>query len=682
MGLFKTIAEPLITKNVPVMPLRPKTKIAFIDEWQNYATTDPLKIAEWDEEFPDANGACAAFAKPGGFLFFEIDKPDFLEVIENQTGQKMPPTFMVRSRPGRGHFYFKHTDKSIAFQKSVDKAFVKGKGPDGKETFSLRMDNAYVVAPGSYHPDSGKQYELLRDAEIVPVPDWLIDWCIQNSGRQTPPTIAEDEQPIPEGSRNSSLASILGKARQNLNLSKEELYALGSSINQKRCHPPLPDTEVRTIANSIGGYTVTVAPPIMIGGKPAGQAQEIVVQELAPLRKSIYPVFPRWVMKGTSLYDGCIGPVCEKNSRYPEFMFMPGVTIILNYVATKVRIQRKNVIPSLYVIMIGQKGRVIKSSSVKDVSEYLRLAGISGDANAGIRNAEGKSLIFTVGSPEGLGIEMARTNCKNAILYYDELSLLTSKAGIEGSSLLSNLLTIHESDKFSNVVKGRKETYSFEAGTYCCSLIACTTDKNFHKHWSKMTGDSSGLDDRTFFLYQPETLRPLVPYEYVDVRENAAETRKRIDAAVLKGSYEISDSTPLEMAIGKIGNRVESRAEKLALYFAIDLGKDEIDADCIERALAICKYEVAAKKYLATFEAVTKEGALQSEIVQVLQRNNCSMPKRDLERIIKPLSHGLTAFNMSYYNLMKSGYIQEQGAGVKGNPSVTMLVRGFDEDEE
>lgn len=676
MGLFKLIAEPLITKNVPVMPLRPKTKIAFIDKWQNHATIDPTKIAQWDEEFPDANGACVAYAKLGGVWFFEVDKQGFHETIEEQTHQKFPETFTVRSSPGRGHFYFKHTEKSLAMGNR------QGKDSLGKEAWSARTDNRYVVAPGSIHPGTGLPYELLRDVDIVPAPDWLVDWCIQNSGGHTPPAVPDDEQPIPDGSRNSTLASILGKARQNLNLSKEELYALGSSVNQKRCHPPLPDAEIRTIANSIGGYAVVEAPAVIINGKTVGQVQEIAVREPIKLKKSIYPVFPRWVMKGTSLYDGCIAPTCEINSRYPEFMFMPGVAMILNYVATKVRIQRKNIIPSFYMVLIGQKGRVIKSSSVADVTEYLGEAGIVKDANAGIRNAEGKSLVFTVGSPEGLGIEMARTNCKNAILYYDELSLLTSKAGIEGSSLLSNLLTMHESKKFSNVVKGRKESYNFEAGTYCCSLIACTTDKNFHKQWSRMAGDSSGMDDRFFFLYQPEILKPLVPYEHVDVRANAELTRKRVEAAVMQGSYEISDSTQLEMSIEKIGNRVENRAEKLALYFAIDLGRSEIDEECVERALAICTYEIAAKKYLATFEASTKEGALQSEIVQVLQRNNGGMPKRDLERIIKPLSHGLTAFNMSYYNLMKSGYIYEQGAGVKTDPSITILARGLEDEEE
>ena len=683
MGLFKQIAEPLITKNVPVIPLRPKTKIAFLSNWPDAATTDITQVDKWDEEYPGANGACVALAKPEGVLFFEIDKPGFLETIEQQTGQKMPETMMVRSRPGRGHFYFKHTPLSLELARRDD--VIKGRGDDGKETFSARINNAYVVAPGSTHPDTGLLYETLRDIDIAPVPDWLMQWCIANRATavKTGNPEFDDDTPIAEGSRNSALASILGRARQVLAMDRDQLYDYGRSVNQRRCVPPLLDSEVRTIAYSIGRYEVKQATPVIMGGVPLGQpaqAQQIAVP--VAVKAIPYPVFPRWVMKGTSIYDGMIAPVCAVNSRYPEFMFMPAVVLVLNYVATKVRIEYKNITPSFYMVSIGRKGRVIKSSSVKDAVEYLHAAGIVDDAGPHSRNAEGKSLVFTAGSPEGLGMEMSRTNCKNAVLFYDELSSLTNKAGIEGSSLGPKLLEMYESSKFSNVVKSRKEQYNLEAGTYCTSLIACTTEKNFSIHWSKMAAGSSGLDERFFFLYQPEVLAKLKPYTWVDTKPAAVETRKRIDIAVKRGVYHITDTTPLEEKIGKLGNRTEIRAEKLALYFAIDLGRDEIDEDCIDRAIAICEYELAVKRYLRTFEAVTREGAVQNEIIQALQRNGGSIEKRELDRIVHPLRHGTSLYNQCYVGLYKSGYIAEQGTGVKNDPFTVVLMRNVDEDED
>src|ERR1051326_6066285 len=102
MGLFKEIAVPLVRRGVPVIPLRPKTKIAFLTNWQELATTDLSRVEQWDAEYANANGACVAQARPGGVWMLEIDRQGFAQQIEQETGHKIPLTFMVRSSPGRG----------------------------------------------------------------------------------------------------------------------------------------------------------------------------------------------------------------------------------------------------------------------------------------------------------------------------------------------------------------------------------------------------------------------------------------------------------------------------------------------------------------------------------------------------------------------------------------------------
>ena len=445
MGLFKDIATPLVARNVPVIPLRPKTKIAFLNNWQDIASTDLARVEKWDDEYSDANAACVAFSKPDGIWFLEIDRPGFAQIIEEQTGQKIPDTFMVRSSPGRGHFYFRQTPASIRMGN------LQGKDENGKETWSARVDNRYVVAPGSYHPTSGKKYETLRDIPIISAPDWLVQWCIEHRGSDVITTgnaELDDTTPIAEGSRNSALASILGRARQVLSMDREQLLAFGLSVNQKRCHPPMSEVEVRTIANSIGRYPVTIAPAVVMGGVSLGQpapAEPQEQQERAVVKAIPYPVFPdsKWLFGGCSIYEGFVKPICDANpSRRAEFMMLPALTILLNYIGTKVRIEYKGLIPSIYLVLVARKGRLFKSSSIQDAIEYLQYAGIVNYANQGTRNAEGKSLVWTAGSPEGLGMEMSRTNCKNSILFYDELATLSKKASIEGSNLGSSLATM------------------------------------------------------------------------------------------------------------------------------------------------------------------------------------------------------------------------------------------------
>lgn len=677
MGLFKEIAEPLVARGVPVIPLRPKTKIAFLTGWETLATTDQDKIEQWDQDYIDANGACVAYARPDGTWFLEIDKEGFAAEIEQQTGQKIPATFMVRSSPGRGHFYFKQTPASIAMGN------VQGKDNEGKESWSARVDNRYVVAPGSFHPTSGRRYEILRDTGIISAPDWLVEWCVSNAKAAAPKKTGhlelDSEEPISEGGRNNALTSVLGKARQVLKMDREQLLAYGLSVNDKRCKPPLSESEVRTIAGSVSGYPVKESGAIVFDTITDNGAPQLERPVIKPVP---YPTFPRWVIEGTSIGEGLVTPICATNNSYPEFIFMPAVALMLNYIGLKVNIQDKRVIPSFYLISIGQKGRAFKSSGVQSAIDYFGTMNYVKTGSNAIKNAEGRSIIWTPGSTEGLGLEMSRVNCKNVVMYYDEFKTLVDKASIEKSSIAGHISAMYESKTFANTIKSRKEAFVHEANQYCASLIACTTDKAFPEQWAKMpTTEELGLDERFFFLYQPETWLPVKPLKNVNTVAGAIRTKELIDKAVSKGTYSI-DEALLEYQIEKIGGaRNAGLVEKIALYFAIDLNKDEIDDTCIERALAIVKYGIAVKKYLHTFESLTKEGDLQQKIMYVLRKNGGAVEERDLNRAIHPERYGTFMFGRAYQGLLQSGWITETGKGTKGEPKQIVLMRLPEEDE-
>lgn len=680
MGLFREIAEPLIAKNIPVVPLRPKTKIAFMLGWERLASVDPKQIQEWDEQYPNANAASVAYAKPGGTLFFEVDRKGLIEEIEKETGQKFPATMMVRSSENRGHAYFRQSPASIALGNCQA-------GDDKGEVWSLRSDARYVVSPKSFHPTSGKTYELLRDVDPVDMPDWLVEWCkTHRTGDEKHKVNASIDGPeIPKGSHDTELFRI-GCLLRNAGMDYEQIKDNLIQVCEKRCVDHGSDfiDMCERKAKQACRYPVGQASSVLIGGVPVGTvqaSQEVAIITPLELKPTAYPQFPLWCFKGTSLYDGFVEPICRQNSRYPEFVMMPAIIMMLNYLALKVEIAGKRVIPSFWMVSIGRKGRVIKSSSVNDAIEYLTACGIVAQGGSGTRTADGRSLIWSIGSTEGLGMEMTRTNCKNAVLFFDELGTLASKAGIENSSMKKHLLTMYESGQFSNTVKSRKENFDFAPRSYCTSLIACTTDKNFRLLWSKVGGSDDGMDDRFFFLYQPEILSDLKPYVYVNTLEGVEKTKQNIAKALDKRVYEITDDTLLEKTIGELGNRAESRLEKLALYFAVDMGKDEIDESCLERAYAIVKYEHAAKKYLKAFEATTLEGGLQNELIQLLQRNGGCATLRDIGRHMHPERHGTTLWYKVYNGLIRAGWIAETGNGVKSEPKQVVLLRVPEEED-
>jgi Bifunctional DNA primase/polymerase, N-terminal len=670
MTTFTERAQPLISKGIPVIIVPPRKKGAVLDGWQHKATTDLRQVITWNVENPDYNVACVAQAKAGGFLFFEVDQQNFHTVIEQQTGKKFPETFLVASTPGsgKGHFYFRHTPDSIRLFEN--QAYITIKGANGKEACSLRGNNAYVIGPQSVKED-GVVYTVIKDAPIADCPDFLVDWFIANGKKTEKKVDASTDGPIiPHGSHDTELTRIAGVLR-NAGMSIQKIEEHLIEVCEKRCEGYGSDYKqmCSKIAHSIGKKPVEIASTLILGGQPVAAQEEIVVPKL---NKVSYPVFPDWVMAGTSLYEGFVKPVCDINSRIPYFMFLPAAALMLNYVALKVKVQGRGFIPSIFMTLIGSPGVAIKSSCVEDAIEYLQTAGVMSHASGLDKNADGKSLVWTAGSPEGLGLEMSRLNSKNAVLFYDELSTLTSKAEIESSSLKSSLLTLYESGKFSNTVKSRKETFSYAPRTYCMSLIACTTDAMFEDIWARLAGKSTGLDDRFMFVLQPKELAKLTPKldaDAVQQAQAALKTRKLIDKAVQQGIYELEDSTVLEEKIAVLGNRCEIRAEKWALYFAVDLGLDSVTPDAIERGIAVAEYERAVKKYLGSPEAESRIAGAQLKYRRVLERKfEGRATVRDMEKSMHSQRYGTEVWYRMVNGLKQSGIIAEVGGGTPGSP--------------
>jgi putative DNA primase/helicase len=121
----------------------------------------------------------------------------------------------------------------------------------------VRGDGGYVVAAPSNHASGGRYEWLFSPVEQEPteVPAWLLALMKQTPRTrraQTSLPIA-DECAIPEGQRNSALASIAGHLRRQGAEEAEIVEAL-LRINQERCFPPLPEAEVEAIARSITRY--------------------------------------------------------------------------------------------------------------------------------------------------------------------------------------------------------------------------------------------------------------------------------------------------------------------------------------------------------------------------------------------------------------------------------------------
>lgn len=199
-------------KGVPQIPLRPRTKVAFLDTWEQLATTDPTQLNAWHAQYPDANWAGVALAQTSGIWIFEIDNAD---AVKQRLGSvKLPRTFMVRSRPGRGHYYFRHNAASIALAQIKDHISIKD--DQGKEIASARVHHAYCVSPNSIHPETLKPYEIVNDVDLIEAPQVLIDWIKAqhtDDKKLLAVTASSDGPRVPRGSHDNELFRIACKLR-------------------------------------------------------------------------------------------------------------------------------------------------------------------------------------------------------------------------------------------------------------------------------------------------------------------------------------------------------------------------------------------------------------------------------------------------------------------------------------
>jgi len=696
---FESIALPLIQRlDVPVAPCYPGNVVHIKDGVEKkmgktvhsglapspltMMSKDPAQIHAWGQAEPNANVCVYAQQVEGGLCFIDKDgKESLVEKYESETGRKFPETLLVCSSRlkdrVKGHWYFRQTPRTMTMGNiSEDKT---------GGLFSFRVKNMYVASIGSIHPETGKAYTIAQDRPVIPMPDDLLDWLLAQVAEK-PQTRDEATKRgrFGKGERYPALISELGRL-WNRGYDRDGLVAAGLAWARANFevvgefNEALVQKEIEHYHDSYGDGKNN---DVVLNQQPEKSNFHPVPVAL----KIDYPKFPEWVMNGTSIYEGFVKPYCEQNARVPFFMWLPCAAMMLNYLGNKVSIPFKGWKPSLYVFLIGRKGRLKKSSSIKDAMNFLEFAGVLSHYSKSLKNADGKTIVMEGGSAEGIGTDMQRINCKNVVLFWDEMSKLEAKANIQGAAVKDMLLKMYESNAWGNSVKTKKDAFNLEPGTYTASLITSTTTRTFGKLWGRLLDGADGLDSRSTLILEPETLPEMTPQHTVNFEEAALTTRKLIDRAVQKRTYEFFDQTPLQNFLKECGDddRPEIRAEKWALYFAADLGLEQIDEDCVERGIELARYEMAVKKYVMTMEAKSDLAALQQDIVRKLSHHGGRMELGKLKAAVEAKMYDTYFWLKAYSGLHAAGHIVEtQEPGKQGtSSSVVTLIRGFHEEIE
>jgi hypothetical protein len=237
-------ARTLATKGLSIFPCQPGAKTPATPNGLLAATTDPENIKQWWSANQDYNIGIAT-GETSGVWVLDIDGDEgeaTLRALETEHGA-LPPTVEAITGGGGRHLYFRLADEPIS-----NSAGKIGPGID------VRGDGGYVLAPPSLHPCGGRyQWSVDSAAEFAAAPDWLTAKLAHHAAGKGKPLEEWHRtltSPIPNGQRNTTLASICGRLIFH-GLDLIEARDLLACVNAARCDPPLPDDEINALIISV-----------------------------------------------------------------------------------------------------------------------------------------------------------------------------------------------------------------------------------------------------------------------------------------------------------------------------------------------------------------------------------------------------------------------------------------------
>ncbi len=232
-----------------IFPLQPLSKRPY-DGSKGLldATTNPTTIEAWWTRYPEANIGLSC--GPSGLYVIDVDPKnggdDTFEDLRRGNEEAFRGAVTCLTPSGGSHYYFR-IPRGLEAKSGAD---VYGRGID------VRTTGGYVILEPSELDDRNEQYPGKYEWEegynpkqgaLIPLPPSLYP-AVKQALASTPVS-----GEIIAGSRNDALTRKAGALRR-LDLSAEALDAALQVENRRLCKPPLPASEVSTIAKSIARY--------------------------------------------------------------------------------------------------------------------------------------------------------------------------------------------------------------------------------------------------------------------------------------------------------------------------------------------------------------------------------------------------------------------------------------------
>ncbi len=175
-----------VGRGLTVIPVNPDSKAAVEDGWQakGYRKEEPLA-----SDF-SADHNLGALCSKGGSWIFDVDSVDWFTSEFPRDLLPSLETFAVKTGGGGYQFHFLQDDlsRAVLSNKSMKnpnpKAYKKPTGAECESVFDVLFDRKQGLLPGSMHPVTKKEYEVHKDAPLVPAGRELVDWIVKTLAKK------------------------------------------------------------------------------------------------------------------------------------------------------------------------------------------------------------------------------------------------------------------------------------------------------------------------------------------------------------------------------------------------------------------------------------------------------------------------------------------------------------------
>jgi primase-like protein/bifunctional DNA primase/polymerase-like protein len=602
------------------------TKACKISGWEKMATNNLEAALRWAAQDPYAN--VGIVGKQDGLWGLDDDAGLLGEYI-----QKYGPlnTYGTNTVSGGKHYIFRQNAASWAMGNvSINDA-------NGRELLSARVDDRYVVSAGSWaypYNDTTKplaQYIAINpSAPFVEAPQSLLDFIMKKAAeygaKSKARQAAEEVRLYHEGGRNSALASRAAYLRQG-GATESEMLEILSRLNSEQCVPPLPETEVKSIAKSFAKYSAGQDHSLLLNQWKAAQMEMLnagpntitdpsILEEVVKAATDIPPFDPA-VMNG--IMREYVELVSVGTTMQPQFAFLAVRVIIGALLTTKgVQFVDADTDSLIFGAAIGESG-TSKGWSWRRVLRAFEL----GARKVGTFHGFGAKVMNGIDSGAGLkDYFFTDPESQPIIAYIDEVADLGEKADPKRNpGIITAIIELAENRSVSRTLAGKKR---HKNNAYFALYIAGQHGEVYMQ--SLPNRSRLGLFDRM----RPEYSAPVKPGGTPDISEDkAAELYKRLQEMMAQARSLSLDAdardlldTFWEGQPDGVITKVRFKKHILVDSFmsAFSRGSSVVQVEDVERAIHIFQRELVIRQVHFAKEVPNRMAVFTDKMIELTEK--------------------------------------------------------------